>query len=118
MRTDVQAPALGGASEQVRDGYLHALLRSDLSSARAVLDEAVAAGMPVRRIYLDVLQLTLYEIGRRWSHAEISVAQEHLATAATQSAMARPAQGPAHGPRRGRAGPGLVRGGGGEADPG
>jgi len=108
MRADVQAPALGGAPEQVRDGYLHALLRSDLSGARAVLDEAIAAGMPVRRIYLDVLQPTLYEIGRRWSHAEIGIAQEHLATAATQSAMARLAESLVDGPRRVRAGSAVV----------
>jgi methanogenic corrinoid protein MtbC1 len=108
MRTDIPAPALGGAPEQVRDGYLHALLGSDLSGARAVLDEAIAAGMPVRRIYLDVLQPTLYEIGRRWSHAEIGIAQEHLATAATQSAMARLAGSLAEGPRRVRAGSAVV----------
>src|SRR4051794_20732177 len=112
IRLDTSPPALGGAPEQVREGYLQALLGSDLTTARAVLDEAVAAGMPVRRIYLDVLQLTLYEIGRRWSHAEISVAQEHLATAATQSAMARLAEGLAEGladgPRRVRAGSAVV----------
>ena len=28
-----------------------------------MLDEAIAAGMPVRRIYMDVLQSTLYEDG-------------------------------------------------------
>src|SRR3954451_14233297 len=108
MRLDTRPPALGGAPEQVREGYLQALLGSDLTTARAVLDEAVTAGMPVRRIYLDVLQPTLYEIGRRWSHAEISVAQEHLATAATQSAMARLAGSLSDGPRRVRAGSAVV----------
>ena len=86
--------------EAVRDGYLGALLASDLVAARAVLDDAIAGGVPVRRIYLDVLQPTLYAIGRLWSHAEISIAQEHLATAATQSAMARLAESLAEGPRR------------------
>src|SRR5829696_10092595 len=108
MRLDTSPPALGGAPEQVREGYLHALLGSDLTTARAVLDEAVAAGMPVRRIYLDVMQPTLYEIGRRWSHAEIGIAQEHLATAATQSAMARLAESLADGPRRVRPGSAVV----------
>src|SRR3954470_7016848 len=64
--------------------------------------------MPVRQIYLDVLQPTLYEIGRRWSRAEIGIAQEHLATAATQSAMARLAESLAEGPRRVRAGSAVV----------
>jgi methanogenic corrinoid protein MtbC1 len=64
--------------------------------------------MSARRIYLEVLQPALYEIGRRWSHAEISVAQEHLATAATQSAMARLAERLADGPRRVRPGSAVV----------
>ena len=108
MRADTSAPALGGSPEQVRDGYLEALLASDLTGARTVLDEAIAAGMPVRRIYLGVLQPTLYEIGRRWSHAQISIAQEHLATAATQSTMARLAESLSDGPRRVRAGSAIV----------
>src|SRR5688500_4149059 len=97
MGADTAAPA---RAEHVRDGFLGAVLASDLSGARRVLDEAIAAGMPVRRIYLDVLQPTLYEVGRLWSHAEISIAQEHLATAATQSAMARLAESLSDGPRR------------------
>jgi methanogenic corrinoid protein MtbC1 len=82
---DVSVPAL----ESVQSSYQRALLGADIAGAQAVLEQAVADGASVRALYLDVLQPTLYEIGRRWSHAEISVAQEHLATAATQSAMAR-----------------------------
>jgi MerR family transcriptional regulator, light-induced transcriptional regulator len=108
MRADTAAPARDGSPEHVRDGYLGALLASDLTGARAALDGAIAAGMPVRRIYLDVLQPTLYEIGRRWSHAEISIAQEHLATAATQAAMARLAGSLSEGARRLRPGTAVV----------
>jgi methanogenic corrinoid protein MtbC1 len=53
-----------------------------------VLDAALDAGVPVHDVYLHVLQPALYEVGARWSRAEISVAQEHLATAAAQSTMA------------------------------
>ena len=91
MAAEIHAPAAERA-QQVRDGYLRALLAADIPGARAVLDEAIAAGMPVRVIYLGVLQPALYEVGRLWSQAEISVAQEHLATAATQAAMARLAE--------------------------
>src|SRR5215213_2865099 len=108
MRADTQAPARGRSPEQVRERYLDALAAADLAVARNVLDDAIEAGMSVRRIYLDVLQPALYEIGRRWSHAEISVAQEHLATAATQSAMARLAERLADGPRRVRPGSAVV----------
>lgn len=108
MRADTEAPALGGTPEAVRDGYLRALLAADVPGARAVLDDALSAGMTAREIYLDVLQPTLYEVGRRWSFAQISVAQEHLATAATQSAMARLAETLSSGPRRIRPGAVLV----------
>lgn len=45
--------------------------------------------MAVAQIYLQVLQPALREIGRLWQQNEISVADEHLATAITQAAMAR-----------------------------
>ena len=108
MRADTSAPALGDAAAEVREGYLRALLDADLEAARRVLDDAVKAGLPVSAIYLEVLQPTLYEIGRLWSHAQISVAQEHLATAATQSAMARLAESLADGRRRVRPGTAVV----------
>jgi len=104
VRSGTSAPATGA----VREGFLRALLDTDLEAARRVLDQAVAAGVPVRAIYLEVLQPTLYEVGRLWSQARISVAQEHLATAATQSAMARLAESLSEGPRRVRAGTAVV----------
>jgi methanogenic corrinoid protein MtbC1 len=73
---------------RVRDDYLAALLAADLEAARRVIAEALDAGAPARELYLQVLQPALYEVGLRWSRAEISVAQEHLATAATQSNLA------------------------------
>ena len=108
MRADTEAPALGDSPEAVREGFLSALLAADVPAARAVLDEAVSEGLSVRSSYLDVLQPTLYEIGWRWSRAEISVAQEHLATATAQSAMARLAGGLGAATRRVRPGTVLV----------
>ena len=70
---------------RLRDAYLAALLAADIEAARRVIADALDAGTPARRLYLEVLQPALYEVGMRWSRAEISVAQEHLATAATQS---------------------------------
>jgi methanogenic corrinoid protein MtbC1 len=80
--------AVSASGQHVRDAYLDALVASDLDGARRVLAAALEAGATVRDLYLGVLQPALYEIGARWSRAEISVAQEHLATAATQAAMA------------------------------
>jgi len=73
----------------VRNAYLAALLRTDPHGARLVVEAALDAGMPVRELYLDVLQAALYEVGRLWENGEATVAQEHLATATTQTLAAR-----------------------------
>jgi methanogenic corrinoid protein MtbC1 len=76
----------------LRERYVDALVDGDPASAAALVHAAIADGVDVRRLYLQVLQPALYEIGRRWERAEISIAQEHLATATTQSLMARLAE--------------------------
>lgn len=74
---------------QALDDYLAALLRGDRRAATAVLDGAREQGMDTSSLYMEVLQPALWEIGRLWQANEISVADEHLATAITQAAMAR-----------------------------
>jgi methanogenic corrinoid protein MtbC1 len=89
-------------SSVVRDAYLAALLEMDPQGAQIVVQAALAADLPIGELYLLVLQPALYEIGRLWERGEASVAQEHLATATTQTLMARLAAPPmalAAGPR-------------------
>src|SRR3954463_3140240 len=74
---------------ELRTRYVDALISGDLAAAERLI---VDSGTDVRVLYLEVLQPALYEIGRRWAQAELSVAQEHLATATTQSLMARLAE--------------------------
>ncbi|MDF1528542.1 MAG: cobalamin-dependent protein [Sedimenticola sp.] len=62
-----------GAREQSRNLYFDKLKQSP-SLAQA---------------NLDLLQPSLYEVGRRWQINQISVAQEHMATAICQSLMAQ-----------------------------
>ncbi len=69
--------------------YLAAIRAADRHEAFAVLDRARDAEFGLAAIYLNVLQPALREIGRLWQENEISVADEHLATAISQSAMAR-----------------------------
>jgi methanogenic corrinoid protein MtbC1 len=89
---------------ELRERYVDALVDGDPAAAAALVHAASADGLDVRTLYLHVLQPALYEIGRRWEEAEISIAQEHLATATTQSLMARLAErlGAELRPRRGR----------------
>lgn len=69
--------------------YLAALRAGDRRLAFALIDANRAAGMSVSEVYLDVLQPSLREVGRLWQENEMTVADEHLATAITQMVMAR-----------------------------
>ena len=64
--------------------YLQALLRGERHVASKLVIDTVQYGTPVRDLYLHVFQPTLYEVGRLWMVNQISVAQEHYCTAATQ----------------------------------
>jgi len=75
--------------DQLAREYLSALLRADRYSASTMILDAVQKGMPVQSIYLDVFQRTQREIGRLWQTNQISVAQEHFCTAATQMVMSQ-----------------------------
>jgi methanogenic corrinoid protein MtbC1 len=72
-----------------KDLYLEAILSGDRQAALGVALGAVEAGMDVRDVYVDVLQESLYEVGRLWEANRISVSTEHLATAVTQAVLAR-----------------------------
>ena len=65
-----------------------AIARNDAQTAERVVVAAVDEGLPVRDAYLQVIQPALYEVGQRWERGELSVAQEHLATATVQALLA------------------------------
>jgi MerR family transcriptional regulator, light-induced transcriptional regulator len=73
--------------EEHRTAYLEALLARDVGAARAAVEAALRAGVAVPEVYLGVLQPALYEIGRSWAVGDFSVADEHSATAVTQSVL-------------------------------
>jgi len=69
--------------------YTNFLLNGNRQEALNLILSAVEKGMPVQEIYLSVFQTSLYEIGRLWQINEISIAQEHFFTAATQMIMSQ-----------------------------
>jgi MerR family transcriptional regulator, light-induced transcriptional regulator len=75
--------------DEVRRRYLAAVLGGRRRDAFALVDAAVDEGLGIRELYHDVFPPVLREIGRLWQENEITVADEHLATAITQAAMAR-----------------------------
>ena len=70
-------------------GYLAAIRAGDRRRAFGVVADAQASGLDIGALYLHVLQPALREVGRLWQVNEMSVAEEHLATAITQMVMAR-----------------------------
>jgi methanogenic corrinoid protein MtbC1 len=78
------APRLGGtcslAIRTLRRRYLSALLAGSRRDALELLvDEGLWSNVPLKSLYLDVLQPAMYEIGRLWHTTHISVPQACLA---------------------------------------
>jgi methylmalonyl-CoA mutase cobalamin-binding domain/chain len=75
--------------DQLARNFLDFLLAADRQSASRLILNVVEQGTPVQEIYLGVFQRTQREIGRLWQTNQISVAQEHFCTAATQMVMSQ-----------------------------
>jgi methanogenic corrinoid protein MtbC1 len=69
--------------------YFRALLRGDRHLASRLVLQAVEDGVPIRSIYRHVFQPAQHELGRLWQLNQISVAEEHYCTAATQLIMSQ-----------------------------
>jgi methanogenic corrinoid protein MtbC1 len=70
-----------------RRAFVDALLARDSARARGAIDAALAAGVPIPDVYLDVLRPALAEIGHRWATGELNVAEEHYGTATAQALL-------------------------------
>lgn len=70
------------------DAYLSNLLAGQRTEAISLLQKEVKEGIDVRLLYEHVFMPVQWEVGSRWYKGEISVAQEHYCTAATELAMA------------------------------
>ncbi len=67
--------------------YKEALLNTNKSKAWEVVNELIENEVKVEDIYIHIFARSQYEIGQLWQKNVISVAQEHFATAVTQSIM-------------------------------
>ncbi|MEO8550068.1 MAG: cobalamin-dependent protein, partial [Kofleriaceae bacterium] len=68
--------------------YLDALLLQDRRTAQLVVRTILDGGGSLDAVYVEILQPAMYDLGERWERGEVSVAQEHYCTAATQALMA------------------------------
>lgn len=85
----MQPLMVDSATGVVAGKYLLALLEGDRRRASTVVNEAVAHGLSARDAYQGVLIPVLRELGRMWHLAEISIAEEHFATATTLHIMSQ-----------------------------
>jgi methanogenic corrinoid protein MtbC1 len=76
------------SADDLERDYLQCLIAPDGRRARQLVEHALAAGVPAATIYLRVIVPAMHEIGRLWETAQLSVAQEHLATQITQAVIA------------------------------
>jgi methanogenic corrinoid protein MtbC1 len=71
-----------------RQVFLAAILGGRRQAALNIVDEALRAGHSHVDIYVNVFTESLHRLGELWELNKISVAQEHMATAITQYAIA------------------------------
>ena len=73
----------------LRERYLRAQLVGDRREAvRLVIDEGLGGGASVGDLHAQVIASAQQEIGRLWQRNLVSVAQEHVASAISQLALA------------------------------
>ena len=78
-----------GALTTRAETFFGLLRQGQRAQAANLLLDLAATGTPVASLYLDVLQPCLREVGRLWQVGQLSVAEEHLFSAATQMVMSQ-----------------------------
>lgn len=74
--------------KELADNYLNLLLAGKRTEAISLLRKEAKSGTDIRLLYEHVFMPVQWEVGSRWHLGQISVAQEHYCTAATELAMA------------------------------
>lgn len=69
--------------------FMQAVLAGDERRAAEIVNNAIASGVSAVEVYTAILQPAMHEVGVCWYRGDMSVAQEHLATATTRDLMAR-----------------------------
>ncbi len=73
----------------IQQAFLSALLEGNRLLATQHVMDAFRNGLSLGEIYVDVIQPVLYNVGYLWEKGKVSVAQEHLATAITQTILSK-----------------------------
>ena len=71
----------------IREEFVAALMAGDANLAEIIALDAVAEGVPVVDLYVDVVGPSLEEIGHQWETGRMTIADEHLATGIAHDVM-------------------------------
>ena len=67
--------------------YFTALLNGQRQVCLGIVEKLMRQGVPLKSIYLNLFERSMYAVGELWESNRISVAVEHIATAITENAM-------------------------------
>jgi methanogenic corrinoid protein MtbC1 len=96
------SPPMPGPLSRTQRQFVQAILNGQQKAATTIALDALRSGHSISDIYIEVFQASQYQLGRLWEANEISVAEEHMATAITQYAISQVyAQSPAGAGERG-----------------
>jgi methanogenic corrinoid protein MtbC1 len=101
----IPAPVIGTCPARWNEAelYSEAALLGRQDDAIALLEEAFTRAGSLPLVAVHVIQPAMYDVGRLWQENRVTVAQEHLATATSESwlaqSMARAKAAPANGKR-------------------
>lgn len=73
---------------QETDTYRNLILQGQHRPAMAVVNEAMNQGHSLTQVSVQLVQSALYQVGHLWQKSQITVSQEHLATAISQNILA------------------------------
>lgn len=89
-RGEIVAPGAGGRVLLPKaEPFLRCLIANDRIQAVDIVEEAMQQGSSLATVSVGLVQPAMYEIGRLWQINQLTVAQEHLATAISQSLLAK-----------------------------
>jgi len=69
--------------------YFLCLLKGARNECITIVDDLIDQNVAIEKIYTQIFQRALYQVGEYWEMNKISVATEHMATALTETLMIR-----------------------------
>lgn len=64
--------------------YFNSLLKGDKHRCKEIVVSLLEDGTDIKEIYIELLQKSLYKIGKMWEDGNISIAEEHIASKITE----------------------------------